>query len=236
MVQKNKAFHIKSNSFMENWTNFIEKEKTKDYFVRLNNFLVEERKNYDIFPAEDNVFRAFKLCPPDNIRVVIVGQDPYPTPGNANGLAFSVPEGVKPAASLKNIFKEISYEFNKENTLLYIRQNGDLTDWAKQGVFLLNTVLTVRSGEPESHRKKGWETFTDEVLKQINLIDRPIVFMLWGNDARKKADLIDNPNHLILMAAHPSPLSANRGFFGCGCFKTANDFLAIKGIEPIKWT
>ena len=220
---------------MSTWNDLIEKERKKEYFKELEAFIESERCKYDIFPAQKDIFRAFDICPPDDLKVVIVGQDPYPTPGNANGLAFSVPSDVKPAASLKNIFKEISYEFNKSDTLLKVRRNGDLSDWAEQGVLLLNTVLTVRSGEPESHKGKGWEIFTDSILKYIDAMDRPLVIMLWGNEARKKQILFDNPDHLVITAAHPSPLSANRGFFGCGCFKSANNYLAIKGIEPIKW-
>lgn len=220
---------INYDKIASQWRGFIKTEEDKDYFKFLLPLLEVEYETKDILPAWDNVFNVFKT-PPQDIRVVILGQDPYPTPGDAMGLAFSVSKDHKLPRSLKNIFKEIADE-----TTSNLRTNGDLSDWADQGVFLLNTVLTVRAGEAASHRKIGWELFTDAVIRYLNELDQPIVFMLWGNDAIKKQKLLTNANHLVLTAAHPSPLSASRGFFGCGHFITANNFLLQQGLTPINW-
>ena len=205
---------LRSKGKIMNWEEFLEKELKTEYGISLNKFLEKERKEAEVFPCEEDVFKAFDRCPLEDIKAVIIGQDPYPTPGDAMGLAFSVNEGQKPPRSLNNIFKELHNEFGG-----VIRTNGDLSDWTKQGVFLLNTVLTVRSHEAGSHRKHGWETITDNAIKLIDGQEQPIVFMLWGNDAQRKETLLTNKNHLVLKAVHPSPLSARRGFFGCDHFR-----------------
>lgn len=213
------------------WKKLFAQESQKPYFIQLQDFLDEERRNHLVHPSESQVFRALELTPLEKTKVVILGQDPYPTPGHAQGLAFSVEPNVRPIPkSLQNIFKEIHENFGAS-----ILQNGNLESWAKQGVLLLNTVLTVRSGEPKSHANRGWEKFTDVVITTLNNQDQGIVFILWGNDAKKKQILLNNPNHLVLSGVHPSPLSAHRGFFGCQHFKLANLWLEKNGIQPIQW-
>jgi uracil-DNA glycosylase len=188
-------------------------------------------KDQDITPLKENIFQAFNLCSFDDIKVVILGQDPYPTPGHAQGLSFSIPAGVSPLAkSLQNIFKEIKEDIG-ENKL----KNGDLRPWVSQGVFLLNSVLTVVEGQPNSHANIGWEKFTDYVLEKISKEKEDVVFLLWGKTAQSKATLIDKKKHLVLEAPHPSPLSAYRGFFGCKHFSKANNYLRSKQIKPINW-
>ena len=212
------------------WQELIASERQKDYFRGLKEFVDGEYEKTTVYPPRDELYTAFKLTPLDSVRVVILGQDPYHGEGQAHGLAFSVKPGVAVPKSLVNIYKELSDELG-----CYIPDNGNLTKWAEQGVLMLNTVLTVRQHEAGSHRGKGWETFTDNVIRQIDRIDRPVVFMLWGAPAEKKKALLTNPKHLVLTSAHPSPLSAYRGFFGCGPFSKCNEFLAANGSSPIDW-
>lgn len=218
---------IKLNS---EWHSFIQSESNKEYFGFLVDKLDEEYNKYTIYPKKEDILNAYWLTEPSKVKVVILGQDPYHEPNQANGLAFSVSEGIKIPPSLRNIYKEIESDIGK-----VISKNGDLTCWAKQGVFLLNTVLTVRDGKANSHKDIGWETFTDNTIKYLNNIDAPKVFILWGNNARKKKDLITNKNHLILESAHPSPLSANRGFFENNHFSKTNEFLSNNKLDIIEW-
>jgi uracil-DNA glycosylase len=192
-------------------------------------FVTNERANNQIFPAEDEVFNAFKI-PISNLKIVILGQDPYHGPNQAHGLAFSVKQGVKPPPSLRNIFKELAQSIDFSTP-----DHGDLSQWANQGVFLLNTVLTVRENQAQSHAGHGWEIFTNHVIQYISSNCQTVVFLLWGSNAHQKNCLIDANKHLILKAAHPSPLSAYRGFLGCGHFKAANNYLVSNGISPINW-
>jgi len=215
------------------WKNLLSGEFQEDYFHSLVKFLSNEYRDNPgkIFPEENEIFAAFNACNYENIKVVIIGQDPYPTKGFANGLCFSVNESVYPLPkSLQNIFKALHLDLKKN-----IRDNGNLMPWAKQGVFLLNTVLTVKQGLPESHAGKGWEQFTDAVIRTLNHREVPIVFMLWGSKASSKAELIDAQKHNVLIAPHPSPLSAYRGFFDCRHFSLANQFLQSIQIEGIDW-
>lgn len=213
------------------WKRLLEEEFNKPYFEALVAFLKDEkRKGKVIYPPGKQIFRAFELCPPDRVKVVILGQDPYHGPGQAHGLCFSVPKGVPPPPSLQNIFKEIQDDLG-----LPPPPHGDLTGWAEQGVFLLNAILTVEAHKPASHRQKGWEIFTDRVIQIISEVRPHVVFLLWGKYARSKKPLIDARRHLILEAAHPSPYSAANGFFGCRHFSKANAFLIEHGMEPIDW-
>lgn len=208
---------------------FLKEEEKKEYFINLKKFVDEEYNNHICYPKYENIFNALKLTDFDDIKVVILGQDPYHEPNQAHGLSFSVLcEKLPP--SLKNIYKEMEADLGVK-----IQQDGDLTYLAKQGVLLLNTLLTVREHEAFSHKNKGWEIFSDNVIKEINKIDRPIVFILWGAPAQSKSKFLDNPKHLIIKSNHPSPLSAYRGFFGSKPFSKTNDFLMKNGIEPIKW-
>lgn len=194
--------------------------------------LSSEYENYKIFPPKEQIFRAIDNMDPQKLKVVIIGQDPYHGEGQANGLAFSVNVGIPLPPSLKNIFKEINNEFG----YAFMPTHGDLTSWEEQGVLLINAILTVREGQPASHHKLGWEQYTDAVIRDIEAtIDTPVVYMLWGNFAQKKEELITNKNRLILKAVHPSPLSASRGFFGCGHFLKANEWLKANGVEGINW-
>lgn len=202
------------------WRYFFEEQKSLPYYEELMSFVLTEYSNNTVYPPMENVYKAFELTDIDDIKLVIIGQDPYHEENQAMGLAFSVPKGVKLPPSLLNIYKEIASEFNCK-----MPSNGDLTNWAENGIFLLNNVLTVREGMANSHKNHGWETFTDNAISYIDKIDRPICYMLWGNFARSKKNLINNPKALILEAAHPSPLSASRGFFGCGHFKKYHEFL-----------
>jgi uracil-DNA glycosylase len=197
---------------------------------KLKAFLVEEKKNYTIFPNGSNIFNAFNSTPFDSVKVVILGQDPYHGVGQAHGLSFSVQQGIPLPPSLQNIFKELVSDIG----CLYPK-NGDLSHWAQEGVLLLNTLLTVRSGEPFSHKEQGWERFTDQVIRTLSEERENIVFILWGAPAGKKASLIDASKHLMLRAPHPSPLSSYRGFFGSKPFSKTNEYLTLKGIAPIEW-
>lgn len=202
------------------WKPFFEEQIKQEYYKELMSFVENEYKTRTIYPPKENVFKAFELTDIDDIKLVIIGQDPYHEENQAMGLAFSVPNGVRKPPSLLNIYKEIEAEYNTK-----MPESGDLTNWANNGIFLLNNVLTVREGEANSHKNHGWEIFTDNAIKFIDKVDRPICYMLWGNFARSKKAIINNPKALILEAAHPSPLSANRGFFGCNHFRKYNEFL-----------
>ena len=212
------------------WLTVLKDEFKKPYYKRLFDFVREEYKTKTIFPPADDIFNAYHFTPLSDVKVVIIGQDPYHDFGQAHGLCFSVKENVKIPPSLLNIYKEL-----KDDLGCYIPNNGYLVKWAKQGVLLLNTVLTVRAHEANSHQNKGWEEFTDATIKALNEQDRPIVFLLWGAPAGKKAVMLDNPKHLVLKAPHPSPLSAHRGFFGCKHFSKCNDFLTKNGLNAIDW-
>lgn len=212
------------------WQDFFERETKKDYYLKLRDFLKNEYNNYTVYPPMEEIFNAFKITPLSKVKVIILGQDPYYNQGQAMGLSFSVKDGIKPPPSLVNIYREISNDLNQEINI----SSGNLTHWAEQGVFLLNTTLTVRDGEPLSHKGHGWEIFTDNVIKTLNENDSPKVFLLWGNNAKAKKNLITNKNHLILEAGHPSPLSV-RYFYGCKHFSKTNDFLIKNGLKPIKW-
>ena len=215
------------------WKDFFEKEKEKAYFRKLEEFLDNEYKNKVIYPPRELMFNAFSLCPLDKIKVVIIGQDPYHEPGQAMGLSFSVPSTCKVPPSLKNIYKEIEDDCNE----IFFNKDGDLTYLANQGVLLLNSILTVEQGKPLSHNIKEYEELYHNILKELDELDYPLVFMLWGGNAKKQSVYLKNPKHLVLCANHPSPLSANRGgFFGCKHFSKANQFLIQNGIEPIIWT
>lgn len=212
------------------WDEVLRGEFEKEYYKRLMEFLEEERQNNTIYPPEEDVFNAFKFSPYNNTKVVILGQDPYHEPGQAHGLCFSVNKGVKIPPSLVNIYKEMQSDMG-----IVQPNHGYLADWACQGVLLLNTVLTVRRGEANSHKGKGWEKFTDRIVELLNQREKPMVFILWGANAKSKQALITNKDHMILSGAHPSPLSAFNGFFGGGYFSKANRFLELTGQEPIDW-
>lgn len=212
------------------WDEILGEEFQKEYYLKLRQFLKYEYSNHKIHPDMHNIFNALKWTSYSNTKVVIFGQDPYHGENQAHGLAFSVQKGVEIPPSLLNMYKELQNELG-----LYIPNNGYLEKWAKQGVLLLNASLTVRDGLANSHRNKGWEILTAKIAEELNKREDPIIFMLWGNNAKEKAAVITNPKHVILTAAHPSPLSASRGFFGCGHFKTANNYLKDWGKEPIDW-
>ncbi len=212
------------------WAEVLDPEFHKKYYRELYDFIKHEYSTQTVYPPSGKLFTALHYTPIDKVKAVILGQDPYHEPGQAMGMSFSVPEGVEIPPSLKNIYKEIH-----EDTGDKIPDTGDLTRWAKQGVLLLNAVLTVRAHQANSHKGKGWEQFTDAIIKAVDAEDRPIVFLLWGRNAREKKDLIINPKHLVLEAAHPSPLSAHHGFFGCCHFSKCNRFLEANGVEPIDW-
>lgn len=218
------------NIINNDWQELLQDEFEKDYYKELRKLLIEEYKNCEIFPPAQDIFSAFKLTSYSNVKVLILGQDPYHNIGQAHGLAFSVKDGVKLPPSLKNIYKELNSDLGLE-----IPQTGYLVNWAREGIMLLNTTLTVRAHEPMSHAKIGWEIFTDRVIELIDKKDEPVVFILWGNHARSKKKLIKNNKHLIIESAHPSPLSASRGFFGTKPFSRANEFLKENGIEPPTW-
>ena len=217
--------------FNNEWDELLKDEFKKPYYLELRKKLIYEYRTQQIFPGMYDIFNALKYTSYSDIKAVIIGQDPYHGVGQAHGLSFSVKKGVAPPPSLVNIFKEIKSDLGIDN----MGKHGELTEWAKNGVLLLNSVLTVRANQARSHRNLGWEEFTDNVIRLINLREKPVVFMLWGADAKAKEKLITNPNHLILKAAHPSPLSAFNGFFGCRHFSKANEFLKSKGIEEIDW-
>jgi uracil-DNA glycosylase len=211
------------------WLDILNEESKKEYFIKIKRFIDSERKNKLILPPANLVFNAFELTKFKNIKVVIIGQDPYHQSGVANGLSFSVNQKDKLPKSLNNIFKELSSDLGVINT------NGDLRSWAKQGVFLLNTILTVEEGLALSHRNIGWEQFTKKIIEMLNKDNSPKVFLLWGNQAQKFSDLILNKKHLIISSAHPSPLSAYNGFFGSKPFSRINNFLIKNNLTEIKW-
>lgn len=213
----------------ESWKSVLGAEFDKTYFELLRSFLRQEIKTQTVYPKGADIFKAFELTPFENVRVVILGQDPYHGHGQAHGLCFSVPEGVPHPPSLKNIFKEL-----KQDTGFIIPSGGNLEPWARQGVLLLNSVLTVRKDQAGSHAGKGWEQFTDAVIRSVSNHKNGVVFLLWGNYARRKKELIDESKHYILEAAHPSPLSAHNGFFGCGHFSETSRILEGQG-QPLNW-
>lgn len=212
------------------WWPWLQKEWQEPYFQQLSRFVHAEYEKHEIYPPKQKVFAAFENCPYEDIKVVILGQDPYHEPHQAHGMCFSVNPGVDIPPSLRNMYQELHQELGCK-----VPNNGYLMPWAKQGVFLLNTVMTVERGKANSHKNHGWETFTDHVIQHINEKKDPVVFLLWGRNARNKACMIDGGRHLILECAHPSPLSAYHGFFGCGHFIKTNQFLAEHGKEPIDW-
>jgi len=212
------------------WDEKLAGEFDKEYYKKLRGMLAHEYKNHTVYPDMYDIFNALKYTPYEKVKAVILGQDPYHGPGQAHGLCFSVRRGVPAPPSLQNIFKELEADLGVAPP-----SHGELTSWAKQGVLLLNTVLTVRQGQPNSHRPLGWEIFTDRVIKLLDEAPQPIVFLLWGANAKAKRDLLTNPDHLVLTAAHPSPFSAYSGFFGCRHFSKTNEFLTAHGVEPIDW-
>lgn len=223
------------NSKQSAWKRVLEPEMKKQYFNSLLQYIKDERKEYQVFPAEDAVFRALQLTDLDRVKVVILGQDPYHGEGQAMGLSFSVPTGVKLPPSLINIYKEISSDI-KEQSIDYAKMSGDLTSWAEQGVLLLNSILTVRAHQAASHAGRGWERFTDEILSQLSTHSPHVVFILWGSYARSKKALIDISKHTIIESVHPSPLSAHNGFFGSRPFSRANSALQLHNQKTIDWT
>ena len=214
----------------ESWKFLLKEEFNAPYFSALKEFLVEEKKHHIVYPPGKFIFNAFDTTPVENVKVVILGQDPYHGEGQAHGLCFSVQRGVKPPPSLVNIYKELEADLG-----ISPPQHGCLENWAKQGVLLLNATLTVRANNPRSHFNKGWEKFTDVAIRKISEKQNNLVFLLWGNDAKLKESLIDSEKHLVLKAAHPSPFSAYNGFMGCRHFSKANNFLISKGISPVNW-
>lgn len=216
---------------MTTWSDILQSEAQKPYYKELYDFVENEYASKTCYPPADKILNALELTPYENVKCVIIGQDPYHNEGQAMGLSFSVPDGIRLPPSLLNIYKELRNEFGYE-----IPDTGNLTEWAKQGVLLLNSSLTVEAHKPASHSGHGWETLTDALISATNIKEDPIVFMLWGNFAKAKAPLITNRAHLVLRAAHPSPFSANNGFFGCNHFKKCNDFLTANGKTPIDWS
>lgn len=212
------------------WKELLSDEIDKPYFTELSKFIQNEYATQQVFPDQTNIFRAFDKCPLDLLKVVIIGQDPYHDNGQANGLSFSVNDGVKLPPSLKNIFKEISQELGKP-----IPNSGNLDRWAEQGVLLLNSVLTVRAHQAASHSKKGWEKFTDAVVKKISERHHGLVYMLWGSYAQSKGAIVDSQKNCVLKSVHPSPLSSYRGFFGCNHFIKADEYLRNRGEKGIEW-
>jgi uracil-DNA glycosylase len=212
------------------WDTLLSDEFKKEYYLKLREFLKAEYFSKTVYPPMHDIFNALKYTSFAQTKVVILGQDPYHGPGQAHGLCFSVKEGVKFPPSLQNIWKELHDEYGYDAP-----RSGELTEWAKRGVLLLNTTLTVREGMPQSHKGQGWEILTDAIISLLNQKETPVVYLLWGANAWAKKTLIKNPRHLVLECAHPSPLSAYRGFFGCGHFKKANEYLQKNGLEPIDW-
>ena len=212
------------------WKAMLNNEFEKPYFSALTEFVKSEYASQKIYPPGKLIFNAFDKCPFDKVKVVILGQDPYHEPGQAHGLCFSVPDGVPAPPSLQNIFKEI-----QEDLGIPVPKSGNLERWAEQGVFMLNATLTVRAHQAGSHQKKGWETFTDQVVRLLNDSDNHLVFILWGAYAQRKGEFIDTKNHLVLSSVHPYPLSSHRGFFGNHHFSKANEYLISHGKEPIRW-
>ena len=212
------------------WDEILKDEFEKDYYKKIREFLKNEYSHYVVYPKMENIFSALKLCDYDDIKVVIIGQDPYHEEGQAHGLSFSVQPGIAIPPSLLNMYKELQSDLG-----CYIPNNGFLEKWAKQGVLLLNNVLTVRAHEANSHKDCGWETFTDRIVIELNKRETPVIFLMWGSCAKNKEKFITNPIHKILKAPHPSPLSAYRGFFGCKHFSTVNNILMENGELPIDW-
>jgi len=217
-------------SIGNSWDDLLAEEFSKDYYQNLRKNLAIEYKTKTIYPAMENIFNALKYTSYEDVKVVLLGQDPYHGPNQAHGLCFSVQKGVPQPPSLKNMFKELESDMG-----IKAPKHGCLTDWTKQGVLLLNTVLTVREGEPNSHKKLGWTIFTDKIIELLNKRDDPVIFVLWGRNAIDKLPLITNTNHYVLTAAHPSPLSASRGFFGCKHYSKINNILTSIGKIPIDW-
>ena len=216
--------------FNNSWDILLKDEFEKPYYLNLRKFLVQEYKSQTIYPNMNDIFNALKYTDYKDVKVVILGQDPYHQPNQAHGLCFSVKKGVNPPPSLQNMYKEIYAEYGYP-----VPNHGELTYWAEQGVLMLNNVLTVRESQPNSHKGMGWEIFTDNVISLLNLRPEPMVFLLWGANARAKKKIITNPNHLVLESAHPSPLSAYNGFFGNNHFKKANEFLKQNKLPEIDW-
>ena len=212
------------------WDALLAEEFAKEYYLHLREFLKKEYKAYNVFPPMNDIFNALRYTSYSDVKAVILGQDPYHGMGQAHGLCFSVKKGVQPPPSLQNIFKELNADVG-----IAPPEHGELTSWAKNGVLLLNTALTVREGQPNSHRGQGWEILTDRIISILNVREKPVVFILWGANARAKTKLITSPSHLVLQCAHPSPLSAYNGFFGCRHFSKTNEFLSANGIPPIDW-
>lgn len=212
------------------WYEMLKTEFDQPYFQQLKQYLIAEREQYIIYPSGAFIFRAFDSTPFNRVKVVLIGQDPYHGQGQAEGLSFSVPHGIKPPPSLKNIFKELYNDLG-----ILPPQHGNLTRWTQEGVLLLNAVLTVRAGQPGSHSHKGWEIFTDQVIRTLSAQRTHLVFLLWGRYAAEKSNLIDTEKHLILKAAHPSPYSAATGFFGCKHFSKTNQYLQKHNIQPVNW-
>ena len=216
----------------ETWNELLKEEYDKPYFKALKKKVIEEYKNHTVYPPADQVFTALELTPPEKVKVVIFGQDPYHEPGQAKGLCFAVSKTCPVPPSLQNIYKELQNEYPD----FKIPSHGDISSWAKQGVLLLNSVLTVRAHQARSHAGIGWEEFTSQIIASVEKEDKPIVYMLWGKDAKAKKPLIHNKNRLILETTHPSPFSASYGFLGCGHFRKANEWLEANGEETINWT
>ena len=216
---------------MTTWNEILAEEMQKDYYQELQAFVQKRRAEVRVFPEEKNVFNALELTPFESVKVVILGQDPYHGFGQAHGLSFSVQKGIPLPPSLRNIYKELQEDIGGN-----LPTEGDLSHWAKQGVLLLNTVLTVEEGNANSHKGMGWERLTNRLIESLNELNHPVIFILWGKPAQDKEKLITNPNHVILKAPHPSPLSAYRGFFGSKPFSRVNDILIQQGQTPIRWT
>ena len=216
---------------MTTWNEILSEEMKKDYYQELRAFVQKRREEVSVFPEEKNVFRALELTPFESVKVVILGQDPYHGFGQAHGLSFSVQKGIPLPPSLRNIYKELQEDLGGE-----LPTEGDLSHWAKQGVLLLNTVLTVEEGNANSHKGMGWERLTNRLIESLNELNHPVIFILWGKPAQDKEKLITNPSHVILKSPHPSPLSAYRGFFGSKPFSRINDILIQQGQIPIRWT
>lgn len=231
MLNKSEREEMKVVNIGNDWDEILKDEFSKEYYLRLRQFLKQEYSSYTVYPNMYDIFNALKATAYKDIKIVILGQDPYHEPNQAHGLCFSVKKGVEPPPSLKNIFKEIQAELG-----IVPPNHGELTKWANQGILLLNTVLTVRRGAANSHKGKGWENFTDAVIKKVNEREKPVIFMLWGGNAKQKLPLITNTKHIVLKAAHPSPLSAYNGFFGCGHFSKANEILREMGEKEIDWS
>lgn len=212
------------------WSDVLGPEKSEPYFLELLKFVAQRRRRVEVYPPASQVFEAIRLCPLEGLKVVIVGQDPYHGPGQAHGLCFSVKPGVEPPPSLQNIYLEMEKDLG-----IPAVSHGFLQSWAEQGVLLLNSVLTVERSKPKSHADKGWERFTDKVIEVVDRYCRGVVFILWGSPAQRKGARIDTSRHLVLRAPHPSPYSAERGFFGCRHFSKCNDYLLQNGREPIQW-